>query len=653
MTYDLKRAEDRTTEPGDAHGVMGIPDTGAPYTFSWANLKKWVRLSFAGATEPDVKDGVGGSADTAARSDHQHELSDAYATAAAAREGIFELSSSTDNAIMDSLLLTERAGGVSARDKYYVSGGDAGGLRGKLIRRNSTALPGGVDQATFRANFATYWETILDDGGGGGGVEDDTTTFWWEEATPLGTSSSQQNGRQWSLGNGAVSVPVYIEDNYYVKSLALVIANKYASFTTDISVVNLTVAIETVDGSSATAAGSSTDVTDLDVTIATATDNYHSAVAEFTKDQISLSAGSWIRPYTKAGSTGGGQAVLILTLAKESGGGGQFDENLLQGNDIAIWRAGPEYPINYIVEYHGNLYIKLHDSTGEQIPPDPTDGNFWARITNTQDASQVDSTIGPRPGSEAQSDVASWLEYLAGIVHPDVTSWDVSGDTGPAAGSIAGLEYVCRWTVGQPSHAESARIVGFEGIERDPSSVAVLGTIAQADVHSGIATVTIPDNTTLAAGDTYTIRLEVYEEHQRVGTDPPVAYADARITAHDISNAFYHWGRVEWTSNDETAQSIADRVVFADNDLETGTHLDTSDGYIAEPGATGGWVFYLAAASGKHLPTGWLSFGLPANNAFEPIVDREIDDVTYAFFVTDPQLYRTAADGSVVYTPVG
>ena len=78
------------------------------------------------------------------------------------REGIFELSSNTDNDIADTLRLTERNSSIITEGvKYYISGGDAGGLRGKVIRRNGTALPGGVNEAAFRANFSTYWETIL------------------------------------------------------------------------------------------------------------------------------------------------------------------------------------------------------------------------------------------------------------------------------------------------------------------------------------------------------------------------------------------------------------------------------------------------------------------------------------------------------------
>jgi len=43
--YELERTEDRTTEPDDSHGLIGIPDTGAPYTFGWAKAKEWVLRS--------------------------------------------------------------------------------------------------------------------------------------------------------------------------------------------------------------------------------------------------------------------------------------------------------------------------------------------------------------------------------------------------------------------------------------------------------------------------------------------------------------------------------------------------------------------------------------------------------------------------------
>ena len=84
------------------------------------------------------------------------------ASEADARYGLFELSERTDNAVWDTLNLNERNvdGLYAAGTKFYVSGGDAGGLRGKVIRRNSVAY----DHDAADHGFAKYWEVILDDG---------------------------------------------------------------------------------------------------------------------------------------------------------------------------------------------------------------------------------------------------------------------------------------------------------------------------------------------------------------------------------------------------------------------------------------------------------------------------------------------------------
>ena len=89
----------------------------------------------------------------------------AGASLAQARQGIAEISSlNNDDDVADTLRLAERNSDAIAESyKFYISGATAGGLRGKLIRRTSTALDPSVSKADFRAKFSTYWETILTD----------------------------------------------------------------------------------------------------------------------------------------------------------------------------------------------------------------------------------------------------------------------------------------------------------------------------------------------------------------------------------------------------------------------------------------------------------------------------------------------------------
>ena len=105
-------------------------------------------------------------------------------TLAQAREGIFELSSSTDGAIYDTLWLAELGNLLFQGVKYYVSGGtDNGPLKGKLIRRLNVAATNGKQD--YIDNFFTYWETILDGGGLATVATDDTIDGDGSSADPL------------------------------------------------------------------------------------------------------------------------------------------------------------------------------------------------------------------------------------------------------------------------------------------------------------------------------------------------------------------------------------------------------------------------------------------------------------------------------------
>ena len=74
------------------------------------------------------------------------------------REGLYEMSASTDEAVWDTLNLGERntPASFATGQKYYVSGGDAGGLKGKIIRRNSETY----DHEAGDHGFAKYWDVI-------------------------------------------------------------------------------------------------------------------------------------------------------------------------------------------------------------------------------------------------------------------------------------------------------------------------------------------------------------------------------------------------------------------------------------------------------------------------------------------------------------
>ena len=116
------------------------------------------------------------------------------------------------------------------------------------------------------------------------------------------------------------------------------------------------------------------------------------------------------------------------------------------------------------------------------------------------------------------------------------------GNLSPVAGAIGTLSYGVEWSIAQSSHLGAARIVGFKGTAANPNSVAVLKTLASAEYAHGSGDVVIPGGVSLAAGETYTLRLEIYHENDDPATQLPRGYQDIRITAHAATAANYHVG---------------------------------------------------------------------------------------------------------------
>ena len=234
---------------------------------------------------------------------------------------------------------------------------------------------------------------------------------------------------------------------------------------------------------------------------------------------------------------------------------------------------------------------------------------------------------------------------------PHITSFDhLSGDLDPVAGSIGDTVYGYSYTIAQGSHVGSARIIGFKGSTKPSGTATVLATLTDTD--RGAGSVNIPADVTLADGEQYRIRLQIFAEGVTVGPDTQeLGYQDIVIRAHAVATANYHWGRVARVENQD-AETYAAAIVFADSDLETGTTLDTSGGYDATPDTTGNWIFYLAANADETQVSGWQSGGFPANAAFQDAVDQDYDSVSYKVYIMADAFYRTNADGTVNYVPV-
>ena len=173
-------------------------------------------------------------------------------------------------------------------------------------------------------------------------------------------------------------------------------------------------------------------------------------------------------------------------------------------------------------------------------------------------------------------------------VLPSIARFDLTGNAHPAPGSIAGDRYSYDLAISQSSHAASARIVGFAGAPVvSPPTVSVLRTVASLHAENGV--ISIPAGVSLAAaGDSYTVRLEVYATGKTPAEDDPTAYQDFVITARAPA-AEVHFGTVSYDSDESLAQH-ASRIVFADDDIATGGS------------GAGTWTFSGLADTGEFVP---------------------------------------------------
>ena len=224
---------------------------------------------------------------------------------------------------------------------------------------------------------------------------------------------------------------------------------------------------------------------------------------------------------------------------------------------------------------------------------------------------------------------ANWgLDFIrisgidAPAVRPAITRFDVDGESSPAAGSIAGQVYRYGVAISQPAHVSLARIVGFPGSALSPPAVTVLATLSE--YHAASGSVSIPAGVSLTAGQAYTLRLEVYETGQIVGTDTPAAYHDYRITAHAADGAV-HFGRV-------LASEDATNIVFADDDIASAGSVTRT--WVAQiPDDGNSYRLYWAVPTAEPQPSHWSTGGVSINIAVEAAVDHTIGGVAYKIYL--------------------
>ena len=226
---------------------------------------------------------------------------------------------------------------------------------------------------------------------------------------------------------------------------------------------------------------------------------------------------------------------------------------------------------------------------------------------------------------------------------PHITSFDsISGDRTPAAGSIGNAVYGYSYTIAQGSHVGTARIIGFKGSTKPSGTATVLATLTDTD--SGAGSVDIPADVTLADGEQYRIRLQIFAEGVTVGPDTQeLGYQDIVIRAHAPATALYHSGYVAYNANDADEAATLARITDFTNDTETSGSLPsrlTVD--LPEDGAE--YQLYLLAQEDATQPGGFTSSGLPATASFFDAQDKTIASIDYKAYILRPGFRFTSDD---------
>ena len=222
------------------------------------------------------------------------------------------------------------------------------------------------------------------------------------------------------------------------------------------------------------------------------------------------------------------------------------------------------------------------------------------------------------------------------------------GALGRPANEIPGATYRFVYRIGQPHNVSLIRIVGFRGTDERPQSKVVLRTIENVvHMEGDDDTVTIPETTVIEDGDTYTMRLEVYDEASTPQTHLPTAYSDVRILATEPATPNYYFGRAEYVSGDsidDIASRIAGWTEFTSTDTTMGgsvirtdtTLLETTNYEADYPDPKDGdgtdeFVFWFACKADQTQPRSFTADGFPAG--WGKAIKHTIDMVDWNIYV--------------------
>ena len=230
-------------------------------------------------------------------------------------------------------------------------------------------------------------------------------------------------------------------------------------------------------------------------------------------------------------------------------------------------------------------------------------------------------------------------------VRPSISSFTLrSGDQTPVAGSIAAGVYGVDWAIAQSDHVGAARIIGFKG-DFDGTNGVILNTIPAGNYAHGSGNVTIPNGTSLAADETYTLRIQVFGEGV---TNPalaatPAGSQDIVITAHAAATANVHWGAIAKVDGRSVAATVA-AIDFATDDDATGAALARA--YTAAlPDDGSEYQVYLAVAESLDQPGGFTLGGQPYAG-FEDAEDKTVSSTAYKVYLQSAAVALTHDEGN-------
>ena len=410
--------------------------------------------------------------------------------------------------------------------------------------------------------------------------------IWWEETSRV--DATKVAGRQWALGNGGEGIAFPVPFDCEVVSVGLWTGSRIAAVGATVPELDMVTVIETTVGF---------EILDNDATV-----DYSNADAT-------------MRTY-------GGTAIA----------------------DLEVTLAGGDDKWAYSGEFVPEDGSPISISAGTLLRP----------VTLNPTQLELDAATTPTAGANLYGSLVLALRRTSDDVpsvpaaRPHISSFDlVAGNQSPVAGDIGGNQYAFTYSIAQGNHAGSARIIGFKGDTQPTDSVEVLATLSDLD-HGG-GTVTIPDNTMLADGEKYRMRIQVFGEGI---TEPGAATADAShqdivITAHAAATALYHSGRVVYDASDADAAATLARIADFTGDTATSNELP-SRLTINVPDDGNHYQLYIMAQEDATQPANFTSAGLPATASFYNAQEATYSTVTYNVWILRPE-YRVTSDDNGDY----